>query len=68
MATGKKSDLLYGVQAIADYLRMPRRTCQHRIDQGVIPTFRLDQRTAKGSTICAREGSLDAWLRDLEGR
>lgn len=67
MATGQKSDLLYGVQAIADYLRMPRRTCQHRIDQGQIPTFRLDRQVTKGATICARERSLDAWLDSMEG-
>lgn len=67
MATGRHSDLLYGVQAIADYLRMPRRTAQHRIDQGQIPTFRLDPARQKGGTICAREAVLDRWLDSLEG-
>lgn len=56
MATGKKSDVLIGVKAIGTYLNMTRPQAQHRIDQGIIPVFRL------GGTICSRESVLDDWL------
>lgn len=58
------ADLLYGVAAIAAFLGMPKRTAQHRIDEGVIPTFRLAGK--KGGTICARRSSLRSWLAALE--
>lgn len=59
-----QADLLYGVAAIAAFLGMPRRTCQHRIDQGQLPTFRLGGK--KGGTICARRTTLRDHLAKLE--
>lgn len=56
----RHSDLLYGVPAIARYLRIRERQARHRIDAGTIPTFRVD------GTICARERTLDAWLAERE--
>lgn len=58
------ADLLYGVAAIAAFLGMPRRTCQHRIEQAQLPTFRLGGK--KGGTICARRTTLRAHLATLE--
>ena len=58
--TPRQSDLLYGVPAIARFLRLRERQARHRIDNGTIPTFRLD------GTICARESSLNAWLAERE--
>ena len=59
-----KADLLYGVQAIANFLGLSRHQAQHRIDEGVIPTFRLGG--GKRGTICARRTTLRAWLAALE--
>lgn len=58
--TERHSDLLYGVPAIARFLRLRERQARHRIDNGTIPTFRLD------GTICARESTLNAWLAERE--
>lgn len=58
------ADLLYGVGSIAAFLGMPKRTCQHRIDQGQLPTFRLGGK--KGGTICARRTTLRSHLAKLE--
>lgn len=58
------ADLLYGVAAIAEYLGIPERACQHRIDAGEIPTFRLSDKPR--STICARRTSLRGWLAALD--
>lgn len=54
------ANLLYGVPAIAKFLRLRERQVRHRIDAGTIPTFRLD------GTICARESTLNAWLAKRE--
>lgn len=59
-----KADLLYGVQAIAAFLGLSRHQAQHRIDEGLIPTFRLGG--GKRGTICARRTSLRSWLASLE--
>ena len=48
------------MKAIAGFLQLPARAAQHRIDQGVIPTFRL------GGSICARRSTLNAWLAEQE--
>lgn len=56
----RQSDLLYGVPAIAAFLRMRERQCRHRIDKKTIPTFRLE------GTICSRESTLTAWLAERE--
>ncbi|KQQ23721.1 hypothetical protein ASF53_05200 [Methylobacterium sp. Leaf123] len=55
-----QSDLLYGVPAIAAFLRMRERQCRHRIDTGLIPAFRLE------GTICSRESTLNVWLAERE--
>lgn len=62
METTDKADLLYGVKAIAAFLSVPSRAAQHRIDQGVIPTFRI------GASICARRSTLNAWLAECEAK
>lgn len=58
----RHAGLLYGVPAIAKYLRLRERQCRHRIDAGIIPTFKF----AGTGTICARESTLDAWLAEQE--
>ena len=55
-------DLLHGVQAIADFLGMRRHATQHRIDQGLIPTFKL------GAIVCARRSTLNGWLAECEAK
>ena len=47
-----ETDLLYGVDRIADHLRMTRRQVYHLHDQGHLPTFKL------GGKVCARRSSL----------
>lgn len=51
--------LIYGVAAIAKRIGMPKRACQHHIDCGRIPVFRL------GKVICAGESAIDKWLREM---
>lgn len=58
------ADLLYGVKAIGEFLGLTTRQAQHRIDEGVIPTFRLGG--VKRGTICARRTTLRAHLAKLE--
>ena len=48
------SDLLYGLEAIASYLRMTHRQAKHRALQGQIPTFKI------GRNVCARRAGLNA--------
>lgn len=59
-----QADLLYGVQAVADFLGLTRHQAQHRIDAGDLPTFRLGGK--KGGTICARRTTLRSHLAKLE--
>ena len=47
-----ETDLLYGVERIADHLKMTRRQVYHLHDQGMLPTFKL------GGKVCARRSSL----------
>lgn len=54
------SDLLYGLNAIAAYLRMRPRQAKHRALRGEIPTFKM------GRSVCARKATLKAWLADRE--
>lgn len=49
-------DLLYGVPAIADCLKMRERQIYHLVQKGEIPTFKI------GGKVCARKSSLMSWL------
>lgn len=52
-ATGNaETDLLYGVEQIADHLKMTRRQVYHLHDQGHLPTFKI------GGKVCARRSTL----------
>jgi len=59
----RPSDLLYGLDAIAAFLRMKKRSVKYRAQLGEIPTFKI------GRTVCARERTLASWLaqRESEG-
>lgn len=46
------TDLLYGVEQIADHLKMTRRQVYHLHDQGHLPTFKI------GGKVCARRSTL----------
>lgn len=50
------ADLLYGVPAIAGFLKVRPRQAYHLVEKGGLPTFRLT------STVCARRSTLKAWL------
>lgn len=47
-----ESDLLYGVDQIAEHLKMKRRQVYHLHDQGNLPTFKI------GGKVCARRSTL----------
>lgn len=53
-------DMLYGANAIADYLGVPRRAIYHLVAKGNIPHFRM------GETVCARKSTLTAWIANQE--
>jgi excisionase family DNA binding protein len=53
-------DLLYGVPAIAEHLKLRPRQVYHLIDLGKIPSFKI------GGKVCSRRSSLAAWLASLE--
>jgi len=56
------SDLLTGTKAIAAFMGMTPRQCQHKIDKGIIPSFKLP-----GSKLQhARRSTLTAWLTECE--
>ena len=55
---GKEADLIYGAPAIASFLGLKEKQCRHRIEAGLIPTFRM------GGTICALRSQLNVWLRE----
>ena len=54
------ADLLYGCEAIGEYLGLTRKQLQHRIAEKRIPHFRV------GKTICATRSTLRAWLDALD--
>jgi hypothetical protein len=54
------ADLLSGARAIAEFLGIREKQIRHRIEAGLIPTFKL------GGTICARRSTLNAWLAEVE--
>jgi len=53
-------ELLYGAQAIADFLGISRRRALYLIEKGSLP-FWKDKRT-----ICARRSTIAAWLDERE--
>ncbi len=53
----ERADLIHGVEAIASFLAVRKRTAQHWIEtQDDLPVFRV------GRSICARRADLNAWL------
>ena len=54
--------LLYGVQAVADYLSLPLAVGKHRIETGIIPTFKMDRAVFSTSRM------LDDWLAKCEAK
>ena len=56
----ERSDLLYGVPAIARHLGRTTRQARHNIDKRRIPTFRM------GAIICARKSTLLRWMEEQE--
>lgn len=50
--TDTDADLLYGVAAIAEHLRLTRKQVYHLHDKGDLPTFKV------GATVCARRSTL----------
>lgn len=52
--------LLYGVPAIAGYLKMDPRKVYHLKDKHGLPTFKI------GETVCARPSAIRAWLSEQE--
>lgn len=60
MSEDQKSDLLYGVKAIADFLGLREKQCRNRIDREIIPSFRV------GRSVCARKSSLQKWIDEME--
>ena len=49
-----RSDLLYGVEAIAGHLSLTKRQALHLHEKSEIPTFKM------GRTVCARRSTLAA--------
>jgi excisionase family DNA binding protein len=54
------SDLLYGGDAIADFLGISRRAAYHLIERKRVPYFKI------GRTVCARRANLLAEFERLE--
>ncbi|AQU89390.1 hypothetical protein B0W47_17820 (plasmid) [Komagataeibacter nataicola] len=51
-----KSDLLYGLGSIGEFLGLTKKQVHHRAKNGQIPTFHM------GRIICANANDLRAWL------
>lgn len=60
MNTPPKPDLLYGAEAIAEYLGLGIRQAYHLFERGDSPMFKIGRR------VCARRSALDAWLAKRE--
>lgn len=58
---GAPGRLLYGLKAIAEHVGITERQAKHLHDKGDLPTRK------KGKRVCATEGALNGWLRNLEG-
>ncbi|MCO7736456.1 DNA-binding protein [Brucella intermedia] len=55
-----KADLLYGVPAIADFLRMTQPAVYHLSRRADWPGFKI------GGKVCARRSAIDQWISDME--
>jgi excisionase family DNA binding protein len=53
-------DLLYGVQAIANYLGVKRRVAYHLIETDRLPVFKI------GKTVCSKRSTVSAALEQME--
>jgi excisionase family DNA binding protein len=60
MTEQEAADLLYGVPAIAAYLRLNAPQVYHLIAKAGLPSFKI------GKRVCARKWSLDSWLQQRE--
>ncbi len=54
--------LLYGVQAIADFLGVRKRQALGLIERGHLPHYHV------GKIVCANRATVTAWLRDREAQ
>ena len=54
------ADLLYGCEAIAEFLGIKERAAQHLVETNRIPFFKI------GKTLCARRSTLAARIAELE--
>ena len=54
------ADLLYGCEAIAEFLGIKKRAAQHLVETNRLPHFKV------GRTICARKSAIAAKLAELE--
>lgn len=62
MKAQENEDLLYGVPAIAGFLKLKPSAVYHLAAKGTLPTFKI------GSKVCARRSSLSTWLAELEAK
>ncbi|WP_376959654.1 hypothetical protein ABNQ39_07025 [Azospirillum sp. A26] len=53
--------LIYGLKAIGSRIGLTERQARHLHDKGDLPTRK------KGKRVCATEGALVEWLRQLQG-
>lgn len=60
MGIEDSADLLYGVPAMAGYLKMSERQVYHLVAKKALPTFKI------GGKVCARKSSLNTWLAEQE--
>jgi len=60
MIDQEPADLLYGIPAIAAYLRLKSPQIYHLIAKAGLPTFKI------GGRVCARKPSITAWLEQRE--
>ena len=58
----RAADLLYGVPAIARFLRLREPQARHLCENGTLPTFKI------GKLICAREATLLHWLAECDAK
>lgn len=53
-------DLIFGAEAIAEFLGLERRQIYHAAAMDHLPIFRI------GSTLCCRKSTLSRWISDRE--
>ena len=56
------ADLLYGVPAIATFLRMSEPAVYHLSRRADWPGFKI------GGKVCARRSAIDQWISDMEAK